>query len=164
MSEPKEEGLTRAQVGERNDTQRWDRDALVDLIAAALKRAKVMRTEPQFFVADALIGMGLGVVDEYLDKIDGLQSDLDNAVETAIKRGAVEWGRLNYPNHPALKGEQDPSKAFENILNRLAHLERLVICQHCEGSGTRVHDKLGTVLCGYCDGTGNRIDNLENQL
>ena len=42
--------------------------------------------------------------EELLDKIDGLESDLDNAVETAINRGAVEWGRLNYPNHRALRG------------------------------------------------------------
>jgi hypothetical protein len=34
-----------------------------------------------------------------LDKIDGLSSDLDNAVEVAFKRGATEWVRLNYPEH-----------------------------------------------------------------
>ena len=32
------------------------------------------------------------------DKVDGLTSDLENAVETAYKRGATEWCRLNYPD------------------------------------------------------------------
>lgn len=31
------------------------------------------------------------------DKVDGLEADLQNAVETAFKRGATEWARLNYP-------------------------------------------------------------------
>lgn len=35
------------------------------------------------------------------DKVDGLQSDLDNAIEVAFKRGAIEWTRLNYPDHYA---------------------------------------------------------------
>lgn len=33
-----------------------------------------------------------------LDKIDGLESDLENAVETAFKRGAEAWCLLNYPD------------------------------------------------------------------
>lgn len=33
------------------------------------------------------------------DKIDGLMSDLDDAIETAFLRGAIEWTRLNYPKH-----------------------------------------------------------------
>lgn len=32
-----------------------------------------------------------------LDKIDGLESDLESAVEVAFKRGAIDWTRLNYP-------------------------------------------------------------------
>lgn len=35
------------------------------------------------------------------DKIEGLEADLDNAVEVAWKRGATEWVRLNYPKHYA---------------------------------------------------------------
>jgi hypothetical protein len=31
------------------------------------------------------------------DKIEGLQSDLESAVQVAYNRGAVEWARLNYP-------------------------------------------------------------------
>jgi hypothetical protein len=34
-----------------------------------------------------------------MDKIEGLEADIDNAVETAFKRGATEWTRLNYPEH-----------------------------------------------------------------
>lgn len=33
-----------------------------------------------------------------LDKIDGLESDLENAIETAFKRGADAWCLLNYPD------------------------------------------------------------------
>lgn len=31
------------------------------------------------------------------DKIEGLEADLESAVEVAFRRGAVEWTRLNYP-------------------------------------------------------------------
>ena len=54
--------------------------------------------------------------EDLLDKIDGLESDLDNAVEVAIKRGAVEWGRLNYPNHPALKAAPQPAPDREALV------------------------------------------------
>lgn len=33
------------------------------------------------------------------DKADGLESDLDSAVEVAFGRGAHDWTRLNYPTH-----------------------------------------------------------------
>jgi hypothetical protein len=33
------------------------------------------------------------------DKVEGLTTDLDSAVEVAFKRGATEWVRLNYPDH-----------------------------------------------------------------
>ena len=53
--------------------------------------------------------------EDLLDKIDGLESELDSAVEVAIKRGAVEWGRLNYPNHPALKDAPQPDDEWPVI-------------------------------------------------
>jgi hypothetical protein len=31
------------------------------------------------------------------DKIEGLDADLESAVEVAFKRGATDWTRLNYP-------------------------------------------------------------------
>jgi hypothetical protein len=33
------------------------------------------------------------------DRAEGLEADLDSAVEVAFKRGATEWVRLNYPKH-----------------------------------------------------------------
>ncbi|NTG86147.1 hypothetical protein G6L15_08310 [Agrobacterium rhizogenes] len=33
------------------------------------------------------------------DKVDGLEADLDSAVEVAFRHGAHEWTRLNYPTH-----------------------------------------------------------------
>lgn len=39
--------------------------------------------------------------DALLDRIDGLEADLDSAVEVAWNRGATEWVRLNYPSHYA---------------------------------------------------------------
>ncbi len=48
----------------------------------------------------------LGEIRHLEDKIDGLECDLDSAVETAYKRGATEWARLNYPNHWLVKKEQ----------------------------------------------------------
>jgi hypothetical protein len=34
-----------------------------------------------------------------IDKIDGLEADLDSAVEVAWRRGAIDWVRMNYPKH-----------------------------------------------------------------
>ncbi|MCP4410768.1 MAG: hypothetical protein GY807_24110 [Gammaproteobacteria bacterium] len=41
-------------------------------------------------------------IERLQDKVDGLECDLENAVETAFKRGAVKWARMNYPNHPCV--------------------------------------------------------------
>jgi hypothetical protein len=38
-------------------------------------------------------------VDELTDKVEGLSADLDAAVEVAFHRGAIDWVRLNYPQH-----------------------------------------------------------------
>lgn len=35
--------------------------------------------------------------EELNDKIEGLEADLESAVEVAFKHGATEWTRLNYP-------------------------------------------------------------------
>ena len=35
---------------------------------------------------------------EAQDKIDGLESDLESAIDVAFRSGAVDWCRLNYPN------------------------------------------------------------------
>lgn len=49
-----------------------------------------------------LVDLGLkppyGVdADEMVDKIDGLSSDLDEAVRIAFKYGATDWVKMNYP-------------------------------------------------------------------
>lgn len=36
-------------------------------------------------------------VEELTDKVDGLECDLESAVEVAFKRGAVDWTWKNYP-------------------------------------------------------------------
>ena len=36
--------------------------------------------------------------EELLDRADGLEADLDSAVEVAFRRGARDWTRLNYPD------------------------------------------------------------------
>jgi hypothetical protein len=60
-------------------------------------------------IVTVLFVVGLYIVAAWLwrerkilrDKVDGLEADLDNAVEVAWKRGAHEWTRLNYPKHYA---------------------------------------------------------------
>ncbi len=37
-------------------------------------------------------------IEDLADTVDGLESDLDSAVEVAFKRGATEWVKLNYPD------------------------------------------------------------------
>ncbi|MFX4300114.1 hypothetical protein [Pseudosulfitobacter pseudonitzschiae] len=37
--------------------------------------------------------------EDLLDRIEGLEADLDDAVSVAVARGAVDWARLNYPDH-----------------------------------------------------------------
>lgn len=41
--------------------------------------------------------IGAAVIIE--DKVEGLLSDLDAAIEVAWKRGAYDWVQLNHPNH-----------------------------------------------------------------
>ncbi len=50
-----------------------------------------------------------------------------------------------------------------DILKRLAFLERLIICRHCNGAGDRPFGRLGVQSCPYCHGTGDRISSLENE-
>ena len=52
------------------------------------------------------------------DKVEGLQADLDSAVEVAYRRGAVEWTLLNYPDHFARLASTphpDPSSDAEDL-------------------------------------------------
>lgn len=46
--------------------------------------------------------------EDLLDKIEGLQADLHEAVSVAVSGGALSWARLNYPDHPSLRtGSKD---------------------------------------------------------
>lgn len=47
---------------------------------------------------------------------------------------------------------------IRDLMKRVAHLEKLIICQTCEGSGEVIHRILGEVNCTQCEGTGNRLD------
>ena len=81
---------------------RTARNTMVMILSSAMKdRGDLARAA--LAAAPAPAAQAASSYEDLLDKIDGLESDLDNAVETAIRRGAIEWGRLNYPNHPALK-------------------------------------------------------------
>jgi len=50
------------------------------------------------------------LVEDLMDKIEGLTADLDAAIEVAVSRGAVTWAELNYPGHPALDKASAPMK------------------------------------------------------
>lgn len=50
------------------------------------------------------------LIEDLMEKIDGLSSDLDAAIEVAVSRGAVSWAELNYPGHPALDKGSAPMK------------------------------------------------------
>ncbi|NTG01832.1 hypothetical protein G6L30_17075 [Agrobacterium rhizogenes] len=47
------------------------------------------------------VSTSAGLIREAADKIEGLEADLDSAIEVAYRRGATEWVRLNYPIHYA---------------------------------------------------------------
>jgi hypothetical protein len=67
--------------------------------ASVLERRKRKATEAE---RDTLAQQVKGLAEDAeqkADKIEGLEADLDSAVEVAFKRGAEEWVRLNYPKH-----------------------------------------------------------------
>lgn len=63
--------------------------------------------------------------EELCDTIDGLKSDLDDAVRVAVSRGALEWVMLNFPGHPALSEQcTDNGLSMDDLLRKVAELER----------------------------------------
>lgn len=50
---------------------------------------------------------------QLLDKIDGLESDLDSAIEVAFNRGATDWVRLNYPKRYERLSKAAPTPSAE---------------------------------------------------
>lgn len=49
-----------------------------------------------FALADTIVL--IAEVECLRDKVEGLESDISDAVETAYRRGAVDWAVLNYPD------------------------------------------------------------------
>jgi hypothetical protein len=62
------------------------------------------------------IDVHCGVIREAIDKIKGLDADLQSAVEVAFKRGAVEWTRLNYPDIYKRLTEPSPLASTDTML------------------------------------------------
>ena len=84
-----------------------DRDALCDEIARLNKHIEELQAkiDPESDCACSYDEPGIVCMahsPELMrlnDKIEGLEADLDSAVEVCFKRGATEWVRLNYPEH-----------------------------------------------------------------
>lgn len=61
---------------------------------------KIILQRPDRFSAETIaeaVQTAADLIATQADKIEGLTCDLRMAVETAYKRGATEWTRLNYP-------------------------------------------------------------------
>lgn len=63
-------------------------EAIVKCVCQHCRRVTVVPQETMCLAAE-----------DMQDKIEGLQADLDSAIEVAFNRGATEWVRLNYPDH-----------------------------------------------------------------
>lgn len=60
--------------------------------------------------------------EEMIDKIEGLRSDLENAIEVAFLRGARYWVRSNYPEHYKKLCARFPDTLLPR--KRIKHLKR----------------------------------------
>lgn len=60
------------------------------------------------------------------DKIEGLEADLESAVEVAFRRGAAEWTRLNYPTlYTRLNAAlSNPAPGYANANENESELEK----------------------------------------
>jgi len=76
-------------------------------------------------------------VDRLHDKVDGLNSDLDSAVEVAFRHGATEWVRLNYPTHFERLSDRAPDLSADLSLagyaNRLFNLHGFMLLEEHRG-------------------------------
>lgn len=61
--------------------------------------------------APTRVDVSCATIREAIDKIEGLDADLDSAIEVAWKRGARDWVRMNYPQHYARFTAPAPSSA-----------------------------------------------------
>lgn len=76
-------------------------------------------------------------VDRLHDQVEGLNSDLDSAVEVAFRRGATEWVRLNYPTHfdrlSAGPPTPSPDLSLSGYANRLFNLHGFMLLEEYRG-------------------------------
>ena len=52
----------------------------------------------------ASLGLNLGLIGrvrELMDTVEGLEADLNSAIDVAYTRGGTVWVKLNYPEHYA---------------------------------------------------------------
>ena len=71
-------------------------DDELDQLVAEARAEFIIALQSYARLLDALAGVR-AERDRMRDKVDGLETELESAVEVAFKRGAAEWTRLNYP-------------------------------------------------------------------
>lgn len=57
--------------------------------------------------------------EDLLDKIEGLEADLEDAVSVALQRGAEDWAAANYPNHPLVTESAGKTKSGSSYQARI---------------------------------------------
>lgn len=75
------------------------------------------------------------LIRDLMDQVEGLQADLDSAIEVAVSRGAITWARMNYPGHHSLKGasiQMEVAAAAGLSVLWLLHSEHDMACKAIE--------------------------------
>ncbi len=75
------------------NAEREEAVELVEKLRAALEEQETRTPKDLCYLA------GVDRQVKLEDKVEGLEADLDSAVEIAFKYGALDWVRLNYPRH-----------------------------------------------------------------
>lgn len=85
-----------------------DEMTMVERVAKALHEKLCQQDVLGYLSATIDCGeLARAATEELIDKIEGLEADLDSAVEVAYRRGATEWVRMNYPaKYAAMKGQE----------------------------------------------------------
>lgn len=103
------------------------------------------------------------------DKIEGLEADLDSAVEVAFRRGAYEWVRLNYPDIYERLSSKEPSSEFakimeahrETILRRIDDIMAPFFCAGLSATVTLAEGRDHTEATAISLGTGPVVSGYE---
>jgi hypothetical protein len=118
------------------------------------------------------------LIEDLMDRVEGLQADLDAAIEVAVARGAVEWAKLNYPSHPALRAAgphmEAPTAAAISALTRVrdTHLQaakaaRKHLQNGCATPGVFVDmtsEEVAAIGAFHCQEAESIQDLIENYL